>query len=124
MTVPLIKHGSFVSHSGLTLPFKIDADALDDESIDNIAQVLIARLPTFGPVLGIPRGGLRLAAAIRRCRVGSWDDPVLIVDDVASTWASMEEARLSHPDAVGAVIFDRSTIRRPAWCSALFTVTM
>lgn len=124
MTVPLIKHGSFVSHSGLTLPFKIDADALDDESIDNIAQVLIARLPTFGPVLGIPRGGLRLAAAIRRCRVGSWDDPVLIVDNVASTWASMEEARLSHPDAVGAVIFDRSTIRRPAWCSALFTVTM
>lgn len=113
-----------MSHSGLTLPFKVDCDALDDATIANIAQVMIARLPTFGPVFGVPRGGLRLAAAIRRLKAGSWDDPVLIVDDVASTWASMEEARLSHPDAVGAVIFDRSTIRRPAWCSALFTVTM
>lgn len=111
----LIVAKSFVSHSGLNLDFKIDCDALSDADIAALAAI-IARRVEFGSVLGIPRGGLRLAKALEPyASVG----PRLIVDDVLTTGASMEAARMSDAD-IGVVIFARGPC--PDWVTPVFRV--
>src|SRR5438045_760509 len=87
----LFVDGEFTSHSGIRLPFKIDCDALTDADIDTIANVISQRF-NFSYVYGIPRGGERLASALRKYRIGN-TKLTLIVDDVLTTGSSMEEAR-------------------------------
>lgn len=113
----LIIPGEFVSHSGLRLPFKINCDALSDAEITAIADVMAKTLPAFSSVEGVPTGGLRLASALRP--FASEDGPVLIVDDVCTTGASLEAQRDGRK-AIGVVIFNRGGL--PRWCSALFEV--
>lgn len=112
----LFKHGTFTSHSGLTLPDKIDCDALTEEDWDAVARWFAARL-TFSKVIGIPAGGLPLAKALEAYKADS--GPVLIVDDVLTTGRSMEEARREHPGAIGAVLFSRTMDVRE-WITARF----
>lgn len=119
----LFKLGEFRSHMGILLPFKIECDALTDEDIDCIAAH-IASKTMFGMVDGVPYGGCRLAAALERYAV--WEAPfnILIVDDVLTTGASMDEARTKydlavHPgDITGWVIFARA--EPPDWVNAMF----
>jgi len=81
--------------------------------------------------LGIPRGGERLAEALEE-----YEDPemwsTLIVDDVLTTGASMEEARLSlfaedptlrETNVMGVVLFSRMVQEdKPSWVKALFQI--
>src|SRR6266498_867516 len=124
----LFQKGDFSLHSGKSSEFKIDCDSLTDEDIDTIAFLLSKRLPLFGEVQGVPRGGLRLAEAMKQFVMPprSSDYPLLIVDDVLTSGGSMEKHRKDYggPDTIGAVIFDRGEAERPGWITALFTMSM
>jgi hypoxanthine phosphoribosyltransferase len=117
----LIQLGTFTSHSGIELDWKIDCDALTDDDINALAAI-VSRQLIFNRVISIPRGGDRLAKALK-----SYISPVynrwaltsksvcttLIVDDVLTTGKSMELALSKEDkDARGLVIFARS---RPNW---------
>lgn len=106
---------SFTSHSGVDLDWKIDCDALSEEDIETLAFI-ISRTFSFGRVVGVPTGGLRLAAALEKYAT---DGGVLIVDDVLTTGKSMEEARDKvSEDVMGAVIFARGDY--PDWIFPIF----
>ena len=115
--------GTFVSHSGMRLPFKIDCDALSDEDIECIAEILASKVD-FGVVEGISTGGDRLAEALEK--YARWEAPfqILIVDDVLTTGRSMERKKAGQPpqvhedDIIGFVIFARGTL--PSWVGAVF----
>jgi orotate phosphoribosyltransferase len=113
----LFRLGDRILHSGTPSPFFIDCDALSDSDIEAPAARLRGFLPEYGPVEGVPRGGLRLAAAL--ARDGIPGGPLLIVDDVLTTGGSMEEHRAGR-EAIGAVIFARGIC--PQWVVPLFTM--
>lgn len=119
----LFQRGSFTLHSGQVSNYKIDADYLTDEDIETVALMLKDRLPPFGAVEGVPRGGLRLAAVMQHFVTPFERQGVrgarnlLIVDDVFTTGASMEEYRNGR-HTLGAVIFARSGT--PDWITPLF----
>lgn len=117
----LFNTGVVKLHAGGYSNFKIDADFLTDEDIRAIALQLTLRLPMFAEVEGVPQGGLRLAEAMHQYRtpfqpIRVWS--LLIVDDVFTTGASMEEQRDFRTGVVGAVIFARA--ETPAWIKPLF----
>ena len=105
----------FIANSGHFLEWKIECDALTDEDIETLAYVG-AGLCNFGSVIGVPRGGLRLAEALKRYASSG---PPLIVDDVLTTGGSMERERKNNPDAIGLVVFARGTT--PTWVRAIFS---
>ena len=113
----LFRHKQFEAHSGEMLRWKIDCDALSQEDWRCLAQVVADIIGPIGRVEGVPRGGLQLAVAL-------WPyittGPLLIVDDVLTTGASMEAHRAGR-DAVGTVIFARRTC--PSWVYPIFQVT-
>lgn len=120
----LFQHGGFTLHSGGRSAFRIDCDALTDEDWQALAHMIADRVGAFSAVVGVPRGGLKLAEALRplvRDR-----GVVLVVDDVLTTDASMEaagaEAAELYPcrTIVGAVVFARTT--PPSWVMPLFTL--
>jgi orotate phosphoribosyltransferase len=121
----LFRLGDFTLHSGTRSSFKIDCDALTDGDWAALAVMLKERLPPFGPVVGVARGGLKLAAALaahssKRCPT------VLVCDDVLTTGGSMGEVRarvLSSVSTavVGAVVFARGPC--PDWVTPLFQMT-
>jgi adenine/guanine phosphoribosyltransferase-like PRPP-binding protein len=108
---------AFTSHAGLRLAFKIECDALTDEDIETLASI-VARSHKFTTVIGIPRGGIRLARALRKHR--SKEGCILIVDDVLTSGMSMEAVRgkLDCAGVQGVVIFARG--RCPAWIKPIF----
>lgn len=109
----------FTSHSGLLLPFKIDCDALTDGDLDTLAAAIARRVRAFRSALGVPRGGVRLADALRPYAAGVRTYPFLIVDDVLTTGKSMEEARdRAGANSIGAVIFARGPCLE--WITPLF----
>jgi len=118
----LIKCGRFKSHSGLDLSFKIECDALGYEDVQCIAR-LIAEVQSFRYVHGIPRGGIKLAVALRDYTDDS-SNTMLIVDDVLTTGRSMEKAKEIYEstglNVVGWVIFARGEV--PEWINAVFTL--
>jgi hypothetical protein len=117
MKKDLFEKKKFRSHAGIWLDSKIECDALSDKSIETLA-FLISKRCRFKDVYGIPRGGLRLARALKKYR--STRGVVLIVDDVFTTGMSMREARrkLREKNTLGFVIFARG--RRPAWIKCLY----
>jgi hypothetical protein len=125
MNAELIKFGWFRSHNGLQLPWKLDADALSDDTISELAKIIAGKF-SFGHVEGVPRGGLRLAAAL--LPNASTGYPLLIVDDVLTTGASMElalerarEQTQGVGRAIGVVIFARGPC--PSWVWPIFQVS-
>lgn len=116
----LFTHGTFVSHSGLTLPDKVNCDALTDADWEANAKWFAARL-SFKTVIGIPSGGLKLAKALSAYTSLKYSDAeVLICDDVLTTGASMQNMKMKHPDAIGAVLFSRKR-NIPHWITARWT---
>lgn len=120
----LFQLGSFRLHSGKESSFKIDCDALSNSDLHTIVHLLLPLLPKFTEVVGIPRGGIRLANLLKQhciapnAYVRAYR---LIVDDVYTTGMSMEEAVNNSPHACwGAVIFARKKV--PAWITPLFTL--
>lgn len=118
----LIDFGWFASHSGFQLPWKVDCDSLSDSDIESVARILQWKF-AFSQVLGVPRGGLRLAAACKKHTTEGY--PLLIVDDVLTTGRSMKEFRKSVTQEwsgpiIGAVMFARGEC--PNWVWPIFTV--
>ena len=117
----LFQLGDFTLHAGGKSEFKIDCDALTEEDMKVLAYA-IAEKVKFSNIIGIPRGGLRLAEALK----SYWTKTArltLIVDDVLTTGRSMEEMRAQVPEpSLGFVIFARGPL--PAWVSAIFKTEM
>ena len=109
----LFNLGDFKSHSGATLPWKVDCDALEVRDWRCIAAVLAKQVMPFGSVEGVPRGGLLLAMAMKQYVT---QGGLLIVDDVLTTGGSMEAHRAGRK-AQGAVFLARSSC--PSWVDAL-----
>lgn len=114
----LFQLGNFTLHSGATSAWKIDCDALTDDDLAALAVMAAEQLSPFSIVVGVERGGVRFAQAMHK-HVDP-DGIVLIVDDVLTTGASMEEIRKRWSDehTMGLVIFARS--QPPGWVTALF----
>lgn len=111
----LINYGIVQLHSGGLANWVINCEALTDADLEAIARIAAEdMLPPFGSVEAIPRGGVRLAEAMRPyITVG----PSLIVDDVLTTGRSMERARDGRT-VLGLVIFARG--EAPSWVRAFF----
>lgn len=114
----LFQSGNLTLHSGKESNFKINCDALLDSDIETIAR-LIAKRYHFHGVVGVPTGGLRLANALLKYREP--DAPLLlIVDDVLTTGASIQEEANNHKGLMrGVVIFSRQS-HLPAWITPVF----
>lgn len=118
-TRDLFCRGAFTLHSGATSTFLINCEALTDEALAALADHAATLLPPFRVAVGIPRGGLRFAAALDPYASGK--GPLLLVDDVLTTGGSMEEARDDFAEeSIGVVIFARGSC--PDWITPLFTM--
>ncbi len=115
----LFRLGDFTLSSGEASPFKIDCDALSDEDWAAVAAMLAEQLPPFYSVDGVPRGGLKLAEAMRKY-VRRGGGKHLIVDDVLTTGGSIARWRQRYPgcQVIGAVLFARGPA--PSWVTPLF----
>lgn len=115
----MFKHGFFTLHSGEESEFLIDCNALTDDDLVALAAYIGPKLPEFGSVEGVPKGGLRFAEALGHWTTGP-AGRLLIVDDVCTTGSSMEEQRAGR-EASGVVIFAR-TDSWPAWVRPIFVM--
>jgi hypothetical protein len=112
----MFKYKTFTAHSFAQLYWKIECDDLTSEDIKALACI-IANAFKFGSVIGIPKGGQRLAEALLPfCEEGY---PLLVVDDVLTTGTSMNE--YYKPGAIGVVIFARGPC--PDWVNPIFTLS-
>ncbi len=115
--MPLFVRGLFRSHAERELSWKINCDALSDEDLETIAEV-IAKKFNFSRVVGIPTGGERLAAALQKYCLEQKSYPILLVDDVLTTGGSMETERKKYSqEVIGFVIFARGPC--PNWIHVL-----
>ncbi len=120
----LFEKKDFISHSNIELDWKIDCDFLTDKDIETLAFI-IQKDFKFKKVIGVPTGGLRLAAALQKYEdVNEYN--YLIVDDVLTTGKSMEEERKRiynfNTTAFGVVIFARGNC--PHWVTSIFKFDM
>lgn len=113
----LFQLGDFTLHSGARSRWKIEADALTEADWQALAYMAAERLPAFGSVEGVPRGGIPFAKALRQYAM---EGPLLIAEDVTTTGASMERVRADR-EAIGVVVFARGPVL--AWVTPLFTLT-
>ncbi len=81
----------FQSHADKTLTWKIECDDLTDQDLETFTYIIHSAFK-FHRVIGIPNGGLRLAAKLRR-HESPKARTLLIVDDVFTTGKSMNAAR-------------------------------
>ena len=115
----LFVSGTFTLHSGGTADWKIECDALTAEDWITLA-VRIKNHVRFHWVYGVPEGGMKLADTLRQYEEHDTSLPTLVVDDVLTTGASMEEIRRALPgeDVRGYVVFARGNC--PDWVTPLF----
>jgi hypothetical protein len=118
----LFQSGDFELHSKGRSNFKIDCDSFSWGDIVALADQLNQFLPRYGAVYPIPKGGCRLAAALKKYTTEEHKNVLLIVDDVLTTGNSMREAlhRVSDDweQVYGTVIFSRG--KCPKWIFPLF----
>lgn len=114
----LFNWGRFTLHSGQVSDFKIDCDYLTEWDCQALAHEILKRVPAFRWVEGVPRGGLELERQLRPYITGNPNDPLLIVDDVYTSGASMETQRNARA-AIGVVVFARQSPTQD-WIRPLF----
>lgn len=119
--INLFQIGSFTLHSGQESNFKIECDALADLDWGTLAYIVSSKF-RFSNVIGIPRGGLDFAEALKPYASNKDDEPWLIVDDVLNTGGSMQEGKDNlkglGKDAIGVVVFARGSC--PEWIHPIF----
>lgn len=124
MNKHLFQIGPFKSHSGLTLGFKIECDALTDEDWKTFSVLIAAKVGRYSHVIGVKHGGSQLATYLCEWSTYEGTDPVIIVDDVLTTGASIEDARKewvsSGWEVRGIVLFARGEC--PDWVTPIFTL--
>ena len=120
--VRLFQRRDFITHSGLPSDFKIDCDALSIEDWETLA-FLVRKKFTFSHVIGVPTGGIPFAEALEPFCVP--DSPnLLLVDDVFTTGASLEQVRTAclcdwtDRKILGVVVFARNPT--PEWIYPIF----
>lgn len=101
---------------------------LADRDWHAIAAMAVEILPPFGLVEGVPDGGLPFAGALylHPSFLGPFEEidpaaPLLIVEDVLTTGASMERARAGR-DAIGVCVFARGPC--PPWVRPIFQMNL
>jgi hypothetical protein len=108
-------------HSGSRSPFLVDCQALTVADWDSVATYVVHVLKIeFSAVIGIPRGGLRFAAALEPYRANYSAVPLLLTDDVLTTGRSMEEYKATFPcqDVIGVVLYARGPC--PEWVTPIW----
>lgn len=117
----LFQLGEFTLHSGQKSNFKVECDSLTNVDWGTIAQIISDKF-NFDKVVGVGRGGQKLAKALEPYAFHSVRFPLLIVDDVLTTGASMEEERAKWPGyaCIGAVVFARG--KCPNWVWAWWNI--
>ena len=86
----LFQSVNFTSHSGKKLNWKIECDGISNEEWVTIAEMIYEFEPrNFREVEGIPRGGKKLEEKLKGYATGNEHDPLLIVDDVMTTGATV-----------------------------------
>ncbi len=123
----LFQLGDFTLNSGTKSKWKLECDALGAKDIEALAEMIRQLVGPFGSVEGVPRGGLRLAEALKP--FVDLNGPHLIVDDVLTTGGSMGRIKTDWCDrtnrslgpnfgeCMGAVIFARGQC--PHWIKAV-----
>lgn len=110
----------FVLHSGGLSDWRINADSLTDDQLASLARWYATSFgKPYGFVLGIPRGGLRFARALRAYTTPG-SQRLLVADDVCTTGESLAGYHYGDPDCIGVVIFARGPV--PNWVTPLFAV--
>lgn len=116
----LIRLGKWTLHSGDESTFNLEADQFIEDNLEGLVQLIRTLVGPFSSVEGIPRGGLRLAKALRS--FAGLTGPHLLTDDVLTTGRSMDHhlhvASATYNRVVGAVVFARG--QRPYWVKAIF----
>lgn len=113
----LFKLGTFIAAGGDRLAWKIECDALTPEDWATIAKAMSDRIPPFGTVCGMLRGGTPLADAMRQYATHG-NANVLVCDDVWTTGKSMRNfvgaRNLEHWH--GLVVFARGELDANIQC--------
>ena len=120
----MFKTGWFKLHSGDMSSYKINCDCLTKEDWETLARIIANKI-SFRVVYGIREGGVALANALKQYEMPFEDYPALVVDDVLTTGASMEEmkkkivATTQRKKCVGVVLFARG--KCPGWVKPIFS---
>jgi hypothetical protein len=120
----LFKLGDFTLHSGSKAAWKIDCDALTNGDWAALALMLAERLPPYGLVVPVLRGGRKLATALSQYSQAV--NTVLVADDVLTTGESMERVRAdvtsrAKVNVLGTVVYARGPC--PPWVYPLFQMS-
>ncbi len=113
----LFQRGTFILASGKSSDWKIECEALTDESWETLAYLISQRANAFGSVFGVPTGGNKLADCLRKY-ASPGVATRLLVDDVFTSGTSIGRFRQRNDDVW--VVFARN--RPPSGIKALFVM--
>lgn len=114
----LFRWGMNTLSSGRPSLWKLACEVLMEEDWMGIAELSMRLLPAYSQVEGVPTGGDAFARWMIMGQTLVPSDPVLLVDDVGTTFRQMERQRAGR-HAIGCVLFARGLV--PPWVTALFT---
>jgi hypothetical protein len=110
----LFERGAATLESDEKPKWRLNTESLTAADIESIARLAAERVGHFGRVEAVQPGGARLADALRRYATRG---PLLIVDDVLTSGATMEAQREGR-EAVGVVLFAMGPC--PDWVKPIF----